>query len=68
MSLAFVVPFKLQPKPIHWHLVEEIVTTDISKKKYGCHLNNLSFIGKWPKRRAGTHIDTLELWTVWKVS
>ena len=42
------------------------MTTDASKEGYRGHMNNLSFQGRWlAKKDKNTHINILELGTVW---
>ena len=47
-------------------LINEVVTTDVSKEGYGSQMNNLSLRGRWPaKKGRDTYINILELETVW---
>ena len=49
-------------KSVYCPLVEEIGTTDASKKEYWNHLNDLPFTCKWPgKKERKTHINLLNL-------
>ena len=60
--------FKLHRKSIHRPSVQEVVTTDALTKGFGREYNQLTFQGEWPGSKGrDTHINLLELETVWKV-
>ena len=60
--------FKSRPKSIHRPSVQEVITTDALMKGFSGECNWLAFQGKWPGSKGrDTHINLLELETVWKV-
>ena len=66
-ALFRLCSFVPQVKLIHQTPLKAIVTTDASMEVYRGYMNNLSFKGQKPGRKVReTHINLLELETIWK--
>ena len=59
--------FKPEPKPLGRTPCQEVVVTDACPKGFGGQIDRKTFKGLWPgKKGKYTHINLLELETVWK--
>ena len=66
-NLEWWCSFRSRPKSIHRPSVQEVVMTDALTKGFGREWNQLAFGGEWPGSKGrDTHINLLELETVWK--